>query len=75
MTNLYGLTPKEYIELRLKCLEPFITIASKTQIEQDVTIRRAEIAWTEFVVKPLEEAAAERTQQSNVVPQAKKTRS
>ena len=48
------LTPKEIIQLRLKCLEPFVTVASKAGIEQSVVIKKAEEAW-EFATKPITE--------------------
>jgi hypothetical protein len=51
--ELYGMTKKEVIQLRLKCLEPFIVIAAKTSIEQDVVIKKAEVAW-KYAIKPLE---------------------
>lgn len=47
---MYGLTSKETIELRLKCLEPFVTIASKLNIEQDLVLSKAELAW-EYATK------------------------
>ena len=47
-----GLTPKEIIQLRLKCLEPFVTVASKAGIEQSVVIKKAEEAW-EFAIRPI----------------------
>lgn len=50
--GLEGLTPKEIIELRIKCLEPYVAIASKTQIEQDVVLVRAEKAWI-YAIAPL----------------------
>ncbi len=46
------LTSKEIIQLRLKCLEPFIATASKTGIEQDVVLRKAENAW-KFAIEPI----------------------
>lgn len=55
-----GLTIKEIIELRLKCLEMFVTIGSKTQIEQDVVFKKAEIAW-DYAVKPLANCQVEKT--------------
>lgn len=51
---MYGLTPKETIELRLKCLEPFVTIASKHNIEQDTILLKAEKAW-EYATQPLKD--------------------
>lgn len=47
-----GLTAKEIVELRIKCLEPFVAIASKHQIEQDVVLKRAEQAWA-YATAPL----------------------
>ncbi len=55
---MFGLSPKEIIELRLKCLEPYVTVASKVNIEQDVIIKKAEIAW-EYCIKPLISGAHE----------------
>lgn len=51
---MYGLTPKELAELRLKCLEPFVVTGSKLGIEQDQVFRSAEKAF-EFMVEPLKE--------------------
>lgn len=53
MINPFGIDDAKFIELRLKCLEPFITIASKHSIENDVVLMKAEKAWNDFVVKPL----------------------
>jgi predicted metal-binding transcription factor (methanogenesis marker protein 9) len=50
-----NLTEKEIIELRLKCLAPYVTIASKVNIEQDTVIKKAEVAW-QYAIKPLMEA-------------------
>lgn len=47
-----GLTPKEIVELRIQCLAPYVTIASKTDIMQDVVLARAEAAW-KYAVQPL----------------------
>ena len=57
---MYNLTPKEEIELRLKCLEPFIKVASKANIEQDVILKKAEKAW-EFAVKTIEDQGTQIT--------------
>ena len=54
------MTDKEIIQLRLKCLEPYVTVASKAGIEQDTVLRKAEKAW-EFAIKPLEDAKKEIT--------------
>lgn len=59
MDNL-GLTNKETIELRLKCLEPYIRIASVQNIEQDTVIRKAEVAW-EFAIKIIKEKQGKET--------------
>lgn len=40
-----NLTPKEYIELRLKCLEPYVTNGSKNGIEKNIVIDCARSAW------------------------------
>ena len=53
---MYGLSPKEIIELRIKCLEPYVAIASKHGIERDEVIQKAEVAWT-YAIKPLTEDA------------------
>ena len=50
-----NLTDKERIELRLKCLEPFIKVASTANIEQDTIIKKAEVAWEFAIKKPSEE--------------------
>lgn len=47
-----NLTQKEICELRIKCLEPFVSVASKHGIEQDIIFSKAEKAW-EFAIKPL----------------------
>lgn len=57
--NLFGLTPKEFIELRLKCLETYVSISSKHGIEKDEVLIHAEKAWNEFVVRPLAELLEE----------------
>ena len=57
--NLFGLTPKEFIELRLKCLETYVSISSKHGIEKDEVLIHAEKAWNSFVVWPLVELANE----------------
>lgn len=78
MPNPLNIDDVKFIELRLKCLEPFITIASKTQIEQDVVIKRAEIAWNDFVVKPLMAYSQETTQSlepQTIKPDAKPAKS
>jgi hypothetical protein len=59
---MYGLTNKEVIELRLKCLEPFVAVASKTGIEQSVVIRKADEAW-EYAVRPLRVDQVKTTQE------------
>jgi len=46
------MSPKEIITLRLKCLEPFIQVASRHSIEQDVVMKKAEEAW-KYAIKPL----------------------
>ena len=46
------MTDKEIIQLRLKCLEPFVVVASKAGIEQDTVIKKAEVAW-EYATKTL----------------------
>lgn len=74
MGNTFGLTNERFIELRLKCLEPFITIASKTQIEQDIVVKRAEFAWNEFVVKPLVEQQAQTHQEIDPAPQVQQAK-
>ncbi len=52
---MFGLTNKEYIQLRQKTLEPFVATASKAGIEQDTILRKAELAW-EFATKGIGEA-------------------
>lgn len=49
---MLNLTNKEIIELRLQCLVPYVTVASKVNIEQDIVIKKAELAW-EYCIKPL----------------------
>ena len=55
-----GLTNKEIAELRIKCLEPYVIIASKANIEQDTVIDKAEIAWN-YVVKGLVNPGTKKT--------------
>ena len=40
-----ALTDKEIIELRIKCLTPYVAVASKHDLERDVVIKKAELAW------------------------------
>jgi len=54
------MTDKEIIQLRLKCLEPFVATASKAGIEQDTVIRKAEVAW-EYATKTLVKDEPKRT--------------
>ena len=49
---MFGLTPKEIIELRLKCLEPYVITASKAGIEQNTVLKNAEKAW-QYAIQPL----------------------
>lgn len=72
--NLFGLTPKEFIELRLKCLETYVSISSKHGIEKDEVLIHAEKAWNSFVVWPLVELANEIPQNTGpqmIKPEAK----
>lgn len=43
---------EKIIELRLKCLEPFVKIAAKTGIEQGVVFKQANAAWN-YAIAPL----------------------
>lgn len=54
MAKIEGLTPKDIVELRLKCLEPFVITGSKTGIEQGIVFESAKKAWN-FVIEPLSE--------------------
>lgn len=48
------MTEMERVNTRLKCLEMFVTIASKAGIEQDIVFQKAEKAWefaTETITK------------------------
>ena len=45
-----SLTNKEILDLRLKCLEVYVNIASKHNIEDDIVFKKAEKAW-EFINK------------------------
>ncbi len=53
MDNL-DLTNKEIIELRIKCLAPYVAIAARANILDDVIIKKAEVAW-DYAIKPLKE--------------------
>lgn len=55
---MFGIPNEKIIELRLRCLEPFVTVASKHGIEQDVVLKKAELAW-EYAIKPLIESVQE----------------
>ena len=57
---MYGLTNKEIIELRIKCLKPYVETASKAGIEKDQVIQHAEAGW-QFAIKTLEEEQAKTT--------------
>lgn len=59
MSNL-GLTNKDIVQLRLKCLEPYIITASKANIEQDTIIKKAEVAWN-YAIKPLLDTGNQKT--------------
>ena len=56
----FGLTNIQIIELRLKCIAPYITIASKANIEDQVVFKKAEEAWN-YAVKPLLEKSNTKT--------------
>ena len=51
-----SLTAKEIIELRLKCLEPFVLTASKHGIDKDDVIQHAEKAWS-YAIRTLSETS------------------
>lgn len=53
MLDLSGISNKEIVQLRLKCLEPFVHVASKANIEQATVIKIAEKAW-EFATKGID---------------------
>lgn len=55
-----GLTPKEIVELRIKCLEPFVATGSKVGLEKMQVIECAEAAW-QYAIKPIEKKPAEDT--------------
>ena len=57
---MHGLTNKEIIELRLKCLKPYVETASKAGIEKNQVIQYAEEGW-KFAVKTLEEVNVKTT--------------
>lgn len=72
--NTFGLTNKEFIELRLKCLETYVSISSKHGIEKNEVLIHAEKAWNEFVVRPLAELPVETPQNTGpqmIKPEAK----
>jgi len=48
------LTDKEIVELRIKCLAPYVAVASKHDLERDIVIEKAKLAW-EYAVAPLTE--------------------
>lgn len=58
MSKLSGLSKKEICELRIKCLEMFVPIASKTGIEEGIVFLSAEKAWV-FVTAPLDSISEE----------------
>lgn len=53
-----NLTDKEIIELRIKCLEPYISVASKHGLESNLVIEKAEIAW-KYAIEPLMNKSSE----------------
>ena len=55
---MFEMTSKEIIELRLKCLAPYVATGSKVGLEKNDVIRCAEEAW-EYAIKPLEESKEE----------------
>ena len=40
-----NLTDKEIVELRIKCLEPFVAVASKHDMDKMLLVNYAEKAW------------------------------
>lgn len=69
---MYGLTPKEFFDIRLKCLEMFVTIGSKTGIEQDVVFNKAAKAF-DFAIEPLKIEQEKIPQQEVTGPNPKKS--
>ena len=55
---LPNLKDKEILELRLKCLEIFVTVSSKHGIEKEEVFLLAEKAW-QFISKPIRENQGE----------------
>lgn len=47
-----NLTDKETVELRIKCIEPFIAVASKHDIDKDLLVAKAEKVW-DYAIEPL----------------------
>ena len=71
----FGLTNQKIVELRLKCLEPYIITASKANIEQDTIIKKAEVAWNYAIAPLLEDAkkSPDESQPSNDTNKPAKT--
>lgn len=72
------LTTKEFIELRLKCLEIYVNISSKSGIEKSDVLKYAQEGWNDFVVKPLAEQTPETTRATGSLasaPEAKNAKS
>jgi hypothetical protein len=67
------ISTKEFIELRLKCLEIYVSISSKHGIEKKETLAYAESGWNDFVVRTLVEIKEETPQKQE--PQLLKTES
>ena len=57
-----GLTRKDICDLRLKCLEMFVTVGAKTNIEQDVVFEKAKKAF-DFVAETPKPSLQQTTRQ------------
>lgn len=54
------LPPRDIIQLRLKCLEPYVITGSKANLEKNDVIKFAEEAW-KYAIKPITKEQEETT--------------
>lgn len=58
--RLQGLSKQDVCALRLRCIEPYISFASKNDVVKDVVFEKAEKSW-EYMLKALGEKEVEDT--------------
>ena len=59
--RLEGLSKAEICALRLRCVEPYISFASKNDVTKEIIFEKAEQSW-DFMLKGLGEKEASDTQ-------------